>query len=101
MKDLYKTIEKENGIIKIFERGEIETHYAVPEWGKEEELAFRYNGEEYFLSEFVNIHNEVYNPNPSEWTLEFDGHLSETVFSGLFVKLVDNGEAVKVYIYSC
>ena len=76
-----------------------ELEYSVPEWGVEEEASFRFKGNTYFLSEFLNIHNEVYNPNPPDWMKEFNGHLSDSYFSGVLVKLSDCGEAVKVYWY--
>lgn len=88
--------------IKIYGNNhEIETYYAVPEWNEEgeEELAFKYKDNEYFLSEFMNIHNKIYNPNPPEWMLEFDGYKSDSFFSGILIKLIDNGEAVKAYTY--
>ena len=99
MEDVYKTIERENDVIKIFDREEVETYYAVPDWSDgQEELAFKYRDSEYFLSQFMNIHNKVYSPNPPEWMLEFDGYLSDSFFSGILIKLIDD-ETVKAYTY--
>jgi len=102
----YKTITQENGELKIYGNNhEIETYYTVPDWNEDKpedeqmELAFKYKDHEYFLSEFMAVHNKVHNPNPPEWMLEFDGYMSDSYFSGILIKLIDNGEAVKAYTY--
>ena len=100
-KKLYKKVETENGVINIYGCTEVETYYDIPTWSGtgELELAFTIEDRTYFLSEFLNIHNPVYNPNPAPWMMEFDGYTSDSYFSGLLIKLIDNGEWVKVYTY--
>ncbi len=68
--------------------------YAVPEWDDDNELhsCFRYKGELYFLEEFMRI--QEYFP---AWMHEFHGHMNDTFFSGLLIKLSDCGDAVQVY----
>jgi hypothetical protein len=99
----YKTIERENGKIEIYGNNHwIELEYEVPEWNEETqdlEECFNYKGNKYFLSQFMNIHNKVHNPNPPEWMKEFDGYHNDSYFSGILIKLSDTGEAVKVYTY--
>jgi hypothetical protein len=96
----YKTVTTKNCNVKIYGNGhEIEMYYKKPDWSEEEELAFKYKDYEYFLREFTNIHNKVYNPNPPEWMKEFDGIKSDSFFSGVLIKLVDDGDAVKAYTY--
>ena len=60
---------------------------------------FRYAGRRYNLSDFMNIHNTIYNPNPYKWMLEFDGYNNDSFFSGVLIKLDEEGEAVKAYTY--
>ena len=104
---LYKEITQENGTLKIYgDEQEIETYYKVPDWREDEEdqdealeLCFDYEGNTYFLSEIMAVHNKFYNPNAPEWMLEFDGYMSDSYFSGILIKLIDNGEAVKAYTY--
>jgi hypothetical protein len=85
----------------------VELEYKIPEWNEDkpedeqEEKCFIYKGYTYFLSEFMNIHNKFYEPNPPEWMKEFDGYKNDTYFSGILIKLSDTGEAVKVYTYYC
>jgi hypothetical protein len=103
--NLYKEIKfDEMHSIKIYDGEEIGTYYKIPEWNEddeepEKELCFTYRDREYFFSEIMNIHNEIHNPNPPEWMLEFDGYMSDSYFSGILIKLIDNGEAVKAYTY--
>ncbi len=65
--------------------------------GENEETKFKYRGCTYKLSDFINVHNKVYNPNPPGWMLEFDGHLATGYYSGILIKLGENSESVKVY----
>jgi hypothetical protein len=107
----YKTITdpESNSEIRIFGNHHfIEIEYQIPEWNEENEdqensyeECFKYKGDYYFLSEFMNIHNKVYNPNPAEWMKEFSGIKGDSYFSGLLIKLNETGEAVQVYYYSC
>jgi hypothetical protein len=103
LKKAYKTITRENGKIEIYGNGhDIELEYKVPEWNEEtgeEEQCFQYKGNTYFLSEFTNIHNKVWQPNPPEWQLEFDGIKSDSYFSGILIKISEDGEGVKAYTY--
>lgn len=103
MKKVYKEIQQENGTLKIYGSNRtIQTYYKRPEWSQDEEIAFKYRGKEYFLSEFVNVHNKVYSPNPPEWLKEFDGYMNDSFFSGVCIKLIndENDEAVKVKAFT-
>jgi hypothetical protein len=103
LKTIYKIINTERGDIKIYGTNEeIETYYSVPEWNEddeepEEETCFDYRGNTHFLSEFSDIHNKVWQPNPPEWMKEFNGYKSDSFFSGLLIKCYD--DYVKVYTY--
>jgi hypothetical protein len=109
MDNLYKEIKLDNfgSIVKIYGSDEwIELEYDIPEWNldkpeedQEVESCFKYQGNTYFLDEFMNIHNKFYNPNPLKWMLEFHGYRGDSFFSGLLIKLDPSGEAVKVYTY--
>ena len=101
MRKLYKKIEKENGTIEIYGSGKwIKIDYAKPEWSDGEvEQYFRYRNNRYYLSEIMAVHNPIHNPNPSDWMKEFDGYANDSFFSGILIKLSDDGEAVKAYTY--
>jgi hypothetical protein len=102
MKKIYKTIEQENGKLTIYgSNRDIKTFYKKPDWGDGEEIAFKYNGNIYFLSEFMDIHNKVYNPNPVEWMVEFSGYKSDSYYSGILIKISQDGDSdyIKAYTY--
>jgi hypothetical protein len=95
----------ENNTIDIYGNNhDIELQYDIPEWNKDDEdpyleQCFKYHGHTYFLSEFMNIHNKVYNPCPSKWMLEFNGILNDSYFSGILIKLSEDGETVRAYTF--
>ena len=61
---------------------------------------FIYKNELYCLSDFMNIHNTFYNPNPPDWMLKFDGYESDSYFSGILIKYCDDDtDYIKVYTY--
>lgn len=96
----WKTIQQENGKIEIFGNNhDIELTYETPDWSEDLEQCFKYKGNTYFLSEFMNIHNKVYNPNPVDWMKEFSGYMNDSAFSGILIKLSECGEAVKAYTF--
>ena len=110
LKKIYKTIEQENGTMTIYGSNRwIPIQYGIPEWerchakenGVEPDLEpkFRYRGKTYFLNEFMAIHNRFHSPNPPQWMKEFDGHLSDSFFSGILVKISSDGGAVKAFTY--
>jgi len=81
------TIYGSNLKIKIF--------YKVPAWSNEEEPAFKYRDNIYFLSEFMKMGK--FEP---DWMQEYSAYLIETAFSGILVKIDDkDNEHVKVYYY--
>jgi hypothetical protein len=66
----------------------------------EEAQFFIYKGSLYCLSDFMNIHNKFYMPNPPEWMLTFDGYHGDSYFSGILVKYVEeDNDYIKVYTY--
>ena len=62
----------------------------------ETEPCFKFKGNTYFLSEFMRINkNDPNNPFKS-----FDGYISESYFSGILIKLIDDdNDHVKAYWY--
>lgn len=98
LKKAWRTIETpENGKIEIYGNNrEIEIFYSKPEWGKEEEVCFKYKGNIYYLSEFMRI-----DKNALEWMQEFSGYTGDSYFSGVIIKLSEDGETVKAYTYIC
>ena len=103
LKNPYKVITQDNGEIKIYGNNHWkELEYKIPEWADDQyqvEECFTYKGRVYFLSEFMNIHNKIHQPNPPEWMLEFDGYMSDSFFSGILIKLSPCGEGIKVFTY--
>jgi len=70
----------------------------LPEEQKEEliESCFHYKGNLYFLSEFMYIDKRDKN-NPFK---DFDGYISDSFFSGILIKLIDDdNDHVKAYWY--
>lgn len=86
------------GKIVVYGNGhEHEIFYAIPDWSDEEESAFEYKGETYFLSEFMRIDR-----NAPEWMQDYDGYSSDSFFSGILIKYADDyGDFVRVYTYIC
>jgi hypothetical protein len=107
LKKAWKTVidSEKTGEINIYGNHKwIELEYQIPEWNEDKEdpdfeQCFKYKEQIYFLSEFMNIHNKFYQPNPPEWMKEFDGYKSDSYFSGLLIKISEDGEAVKIYTY--
>lgn len=101
---LFREIKLETGVIRIYGDDQpIELEYGKPDWADEEdgeESFFKVGDEQYFLSEFTNIHNQVWMPNPEKWVKEFDGILNSTIDTGYLIKLIDS-EAVKFFRYAC
>ena len=119
-KPLY-TFEDNNNTIKIYgnnQSRQIYYFYELPEkfqkiakkdfdwinnsdtvtW--DESQFFIYKNDLYCLSDFMNIHNTFYNPNPPQWIKNFDGYESNSYFSGILVKYDnDDNDYIKVYTY--
>lgn len=83
---LYKQIKQENGTVEI---------YGSNKWIKLEcsdVPKFRYQSRTYRLDDFMVV--------PIDSFLEeFDGYLSDSLFSGIAIKLSGCGKAVKAYTY--
>lgn len=82
-----------------------EIEYKVPDWNEDDENPdmeefFSYNESDYFLSEFMSLHNKIHMPNPPERFKGFDGYMSCSFFDGYLVKIIESGDAVKLYHYS-
>ena len=105
LKKPYKSIKQDNGTLDIYGNNHwIELDYQVPEWNNDKpdadvEACFKYKGNLYFLSEIMAVNNPIYNPNPPEWMKGFDGYMSDSFFSGILIKLSDEGDMVKVYTF--
>lgn len=96
---LYKVVDLGDGkSIRIYGSNRNIKTYTIQS-DNHEEIRFKYEGRTYKLSDFISIHNKVYNPNPPVWMTEFDGYLSDSYFSGIIIKLGENAESVKVFTY--
>ena len=83
------------GKITVYGNGQfLDVFYARPDWSEEEEDAFEYKGETYFLSEFMRIDR-----NAPDWMRAFDGHHGDTWFSGILVKYNRDCDGIQVYTY--
>ena len=67
--------------------------YAKPSWSEEDEPYFMFRKRRYYLSEFMRFDNSC-----PEYMKEFDGYMSDSYFSGVFVKIIDS-DFVKAYYY--
>jgi hypothetical protein len=101
MEGIIMVIKAENGgEIRVTGNGHnIEVEYKVPEWADQNdenacEAFFRYKGNDYFLSEFTR-----FDENGDFGKHGFHGGHGESYFSGVVIKLVDNGDYVKAYRY--
>jgi hypothetical protein len=73
----------------------------IPDWIKEHpekeqntESCFYYKGNLYFLSEFMCINKN------DKYFKSFDGYLSDSFFSGILIKLIDDDpDHIKAYWY--
>ena len=86
-----------HGKVVIYGNGHIlETFYSVPDWSEEEEEAFTYRGETYYLSEFMYIDKHA-----PAWMQAYDGYHGDSFFSGILVKYSDDtfDDGYKVYTY--
>lgn len=91
---IYKQFKyKENTFIIYGSNRISQIYYAKPEWSDEKEPYIRYQNHRYYLSEFTKIE-----PYFSKDMQEFNGVLSETFFSGILIKLIDD-DYVKVFSY--
>lgn len=101
------TIERDNGSIKIYGNGHdisIISGFELTDKERKEfdyydnesldnVSFFRYRGNVYDMSEFERLdkNNPFYG--------KFDGHISDSFFSGVLVKLSDDNETLKAYTY--
>ena len=93
---VYKKIKQDNGTLTIWGSNRwIKIDYAQPEWSDDLEPYFRYEGRRHYLSEI--LHTRF--PNAPEWIKEFDGYTNDSFFSGILVKLSNDGEAVKAFTF--
>ena len=54
-------------------------------------------GIKYSLDEFIATRRSF--SNHPDWLKEFDGYMSDSFFSGVLIKLSNDGEAAKVFTY--
>ena len=66
----------------------------------DDELFINYRNSWYCLSDFMSLHNKVYNPNPPDFMQGFDGYLSDSFFSGILIKLFDDNLCTLAWFYS-
>ena len=88
----FRTIKRDNGQIDIYGNNQPrELDYDhTPEWSEEEEASFMYKGQRYFLSEFMRTRAHG---------LPYDGYLNDSYFSGILIKLSEDGETVTVHTF--
>lgn len=59
----------------------------------------KYRGWYYTLEDFMSIHNKIHYPNPPVWMKRWDGYNSDSFFSGVLIKISDDGEQYKIATY--
>ena len=95
LKKIYKKIKRENGTLIIYGSNRwLNTEYKKPEWGEERELSFLYRGSRYFYSEFMRVERHA-----SDFMQEFAGYRGDSHFSGVLIKLNEEGDKVKAFTY--
>lgn len=60
----------------------------------DEELFIKYLDVWYCLSDFMNVHNTVYCPNPPKWLKSWTGYTNDSFFSGVLIKLLDDNYCI-------
>lgn len=98
LKKIYKEIKDKDGAVQCTIYGSnrnIKLFYKKPEWSEYEESAFKYNGQIYFLSEFMALTSK----GSPVWMSEFNGYYCDSYFSGILVKINNDGETIKAYTY--
>jgi len=68
-------------------------HFREIEYDDDGNAGFHYKGEFYRLDDFIRMDHK------HDFPFDPDGIHALTVWSGLVIKLSDDGEAVKVYYY--
>ena len=58
------------------------------------ESFFKYCERWYSLSDFMSLHNKVYNPNPPDFMDGWDGYLSDSFFSGVLIKVLEDNYCI-------
>ncbi len=94
---------RKHKIIKTCDGHEIQI-YGTNRWqmvhsSYDEETNFvNHYGRQYNLNEFVLTKGNPWGDAP-KWMQEFDGHLEDSFFSGVLIKLSDCGESAKVFSF--
>jgi hypothetical protein len=73
----------------------IKIEYDIPPWADDNdeiESCFSYKGFTYFLSEFIKTGNKGL-------LSEYDAIYNSNAFSGVLIKLADNGDSVQAYSF--
>jgi hypothetical protein len=58
-----------------------------------------YRGTWYHTEDFMSLHNKVHCPNPPDFMKGWDGYHSDSFFSGVLIKLSDDGECYQIATY--
>ena len=72
------------------------------DWLEDEEKFdkwIKYRDRYYHLSEFMNLHNKIHCVNPPEFMDGYDGYISDSFFSGVLIKISEDGEQYKIATY--
>ena len=59
----------------------------------------KYRRRWYHISDFMSCHNSIQSSNNPFKVLGYDGYLSDSFFSGVLIKLADDGECYQIAIY--
>ena len=95
MKKIYKTIKEGDHETNIYGSNRwIKIKYARPEWSEEAPPYFVYQGRRIYSDEFMCI--DIHAP---QWIKEFHGYTNDSFFSGLLIKLDEEGERAKVFTF--
>ena len=57
---------------------------------------FVYRNRFYSLDDFMSLHNKVHCPNPPDFMKGWDGYLNDSFFSGILIKLSEDGEFYQI-----
>ena len=92
MKKVYKKVEQDNGTITFYGGRVSELHYGENPDIDDVDQYFTHYGRRYWLSDFTRI--GFAGGCVPAYIREFDGYLHDSFFSGVAIKLGEDGESV-------
>jgi len=58
-----------------------------------------YRNRWYHISDFMSLHNKIHCPNPPKSMTGWDGYLSDGFYSGILIKISDDGDCYRIGTY--